>query len=191
MITTLTYAWISITPYQKSSATLLAITPTYTNQLDYFRQKCYWESKQWKDALSVIHCSQVTGSSNDLNHFDQLNFIVWMSSTVNEVRHTVSTSCDSSVQRQRPSSGVLGGIRGYTTYTNLRGFFGQRILTSVIINKQGTFRSFATPLCVYPPPFLAIHHCDHPRLTDKWQHLKFRINFKRKVSLFGEAIIPL
>jgi len=38
------------------------------------------------------------------------------------------------------------------------GFFGQRILTSVIINKQGTFRPFATPLCIYPPPFLAIHH---------------------------------
>jgi len=52
-----------------------------------------------------------------------------------------------------------GGIRGYTAYTNLRGFFGQRILTSVIINKQGTFRPFATPLCVYPPPFLGIHHC--------------------------------
>ena len=32
-------------------------------------------------------------------------------------------------------------------------------MTSVIINKQGTFRPFATPLCVYPPPFLAIHHC--------------------------------
>ena len=54
-------------------------------------------------------------------------------------------------------SGVLG-IRGYTPYTNL-GFFGQRMLTSVIINKQGTFRPFATPLCIYPPPFLAIHHC--------------------------------
>jgi len=39
------------------------------------------------------------------------------------------------------------------------GFFWQRILTSVIINKQGTFRPFATPLCVYPPPFLAIHPC--------------------------------
>ena len=60
------------------------------------------------------------------------------------------------------TSGVLGGIRGYirgyTPYTNLRGFFGQRILTSVITNKQGTFRPFATPLCVYSPPFLAIHH---------------------------------
>jgi len=59
-------------------------------------------------------------------------------------------------------SGVLGGIRGYTPYTNLRGFFGQRILTSVTINKQGTFRPFATPLCVYSPPFLAIHHCMDP-----------------------------
>jgi len=39
------------------------------------------------------------------------------------------------------------------------GFFWQRILTSVIINKQGTFRPFATPHCMYPPPFLAIHHC--------------------------------
>jgi len=55
-------------------------------------------------------------------------------------------------------SGVLGSIRGYTAYTNLRAFFWQRILTSVIINKQGTFRPFATPHCVYPPPFLAIHH---------------------------------
>jgi len=41
------------------------------------------------------------------------------------------------------------------------GFFWQHILTSVIINKQGTFRPFATPLCVYPLPFLAIHHCVH------------------------------
>ena len=32
----------------------------------------------------------------------------------------------------------------------------------MIINKQGTFRPFATPLCVYPPPFLAIHHCLRP-----------------------------
>ena len=55
-------------------------------------------------------------------------------------------------------SGVLGGIRGYTPYTNLRVFLTAYILTSVIINKQGTFRSFATPVCVYPPPFLAIHH---------------------------------
>ena len=30
---------------------------------------------------------------------------------------------------------------------------------AVIINKEGTFRPFATPLCVYPPQFLAIHHC--------------------------------
>ena len=32
-------------------------------------------------------------------------------------------------------------------------------LTSAIINKQGTFSPFATPLCVYPPSLLAIHHC--------------------------------
>jgi len=38
---------------------------------------------------------------------------------------------------------IGGGIRGYTAYTNFRGFFWQRILTSVIINKQGTFRPFA------------------------------------------------
>jgi len=44
------------------------------------------------------------------------------------------------------------------------GFHGQRILTSVIINKQGTFRPFATPLCVYPLPFLAIHHWPHPHI---------------------------
>ena len=55
------------------------------------------------------------------------------------------------------TSGVLGGLRGYTPYTNLRVF-----LDSVIINKQGTFRPFATPLCVYPPPFLAIHHWSQP-----------------------------
>ena len=42
--------------------------------------------------------------------------------------------------------GVYAGIRRIPT----PGFFGQRILTSVIINKQGTFRPFATPLCVYP-----------------------------------------
>ena len=50
--------------------------------------------------------------------------------------------------------GVYAGIWRIPT----SGFFWQRILTSVIINKQGTFRPFATPLCVYPPPFLAIHH---------------------------------
>ena len=33
----------------------------------------------------------------------------------------------------------------------------------MIINKQGTYRPFATPLCVYPPPFLAIHHWVVPR----------------------------
>jgi len=55
--------------------------------------------------------------------------------------------------------GVLGGgISGYTPYTNLRVFLTAYTLTSVIINKQGTFRPFATPLCVYPPPFLAIHN---------------------------------
>ena len=50
---------------------------------------------------------------------------------------------------------VYAGIRRIPT----SGFFWQRILTSVIINKQGTFRPFASPLCVYPPPFLAIHYC--------------------------------
>ena len=62
------------------------------------------------------------------------------------------------------SSGVLGGYtRVYGVYQP-PGFFWQRILTTVIINKQGTFRPFATPICVYPPPFLAIHHCPegHP-----------------------------
>ena len=53
--------------------------------------------------------------------------------------------------------GVYVGIRRIPT----SGFFWQRILTSVIINKQGTFRPFATPLCVYPSPFLAIHHWWH------------------------------
>ena len=60
-------------------------------------------------------------------------------------------------------SGALGGIRGYT---NLRGFL-TAILTSVIINKQGTFRPFATPLCVYPPSFLAIHHWLHAFLATR------------------------
>ena len=52
-------------------------------------------------------------------------------------------------------------IEGYTRIYGVYqppGFFWQRILTSVIINKQGTFRPFATPLCIYPPPFLTIHH---------------------------------
>jgi len=70
-------------------------------------------------------------------------------------------------------SGVLGGIRRIPTSW----FFWQRILTSVIINKQGTFRTFATPLCVYPPPFLAIHHwllyyvhkLDVQRINTKWR----------------------
>ena len=59
--------------------------------------------------------------------------------------------------RQSPAVvywGVYAGIRRIPTSR----FFRQRILTSVIINKQGTFRPSATPLCVYPPPFLAIHH---------------------------------
>ena len=63
-----------------------------------------------------------------------------------------------SIRRKVLSSGVLGGYtRVYGVYQP-PGFFWQRILTSVIINKQGTFRPFATPVCVYPPPFLAIHH---------------------------------
>jgi len=51
--------------------------------------------------------------------------------------------------------GVYAAIRRIPTF----GFFWQHILTSVIINKQGTFKPFATPICVYPPPFLAIHPC--------------------------------
>jgi len=50
--------------------------------------------------------------------------------------------------------GVYAGICRIPT----SGFFWQRILTSAIINKQGTFRPFATPVCVYPLPFLAMHH---------------------------------
>ena len=72
-------------------------------------------------------------------------------------QHTCQTTQVGYIAYIDRHSGVLGGIRGYTAYTNLRVFL-QRILTSVIINKQGTFRPFATPLCVYPPPFLAIHH---------------------------------
>jgi len=53
--------------------------------------------------------------------------------------------------------GVYAGIRRIPT----SGFFLTAILTTVIINKQGTFRPFATPLFVYPPPFLAIHHWLH------------------------------
>jgi len=55
-------------------------------------------------------------------------------------------------------AGLYAGIRRIPT----SGVFWQRILTSVIINKQDTFRPFAAPLCVYPPPFLAIHHCFWP-----------------------------
>ena len=55
------------------------------------------------------------------------------------------------------SSGALGVYAGIRRLPTSR-FFWQRILTSVIINKQGTFRPFSTSLCVYPPPFLAIHH---------------------------------
>ena len=52
---------------------------------------------------------------------------------------------------------IGGYMRVYGVYQPPR-FFWQRILTSVIINKQGTFRPFATPICINPPPFLAIHH---------------------------------
>jgi len=72
-------------------------------------------------------------------------------------QHTCKTTQVGYIAYIDRHSGVLGGIRGYTAYTNLRVFL-QRILTSVIINKQDTFRPFATPLCVYPPPFLAIQH---------------------------------
>ena len=60
------------------------------------------------------------------------------------------------------ASGVLGVYAGIYGVYQPPGFFWQRILTSVIINKQGTFRPFATPHCVYPHPFLAIHHWFKP-----------------------------
>jgi len=61
-------------------------------------------------------------------------------------------------EKYRPS-GVLGEYtRVYGVYQP-PGCLTAYILTSVIINKQGTLRPFATPVCVYPPPFLAIHHC--------------------------------
>jgi len=56
---------------------------------------------------------------------------------------------------QHPTQWCIGGVYGVYQPP---GFFWQRILTSVIINKQCIFRPCATPLCVYPPPFLAIHH---------------------------------
>ena len=57
-------------------------------------------------------------------------------------------------------SGVLRGIRRIPA----SGFFWQRILTSAIINKHWTFKPSATPVCVYPPPFLAIHHWWGPKV---------------------------
>jgi len=51
-------------------------------------------------------------------------------------------------------SGVLGVYAVYQPPGFLTAYY---ILTSAIINKQGTFRPFAMPVCVYPPPFLAIH----------------------------------
>ena len=72
--------------------------------------------------------------------------------------------------------GVYAGIQRIPTSR----FFWQRILTSVIINKQGTFRQrpFATPLCVYPPPFLAIHHWYTPQYTTA--HNSNRFNTRHK-----------
>ena len=63
-------------------------------------------------------------------------------------RHTAADDSDRSPAH--PPSGVLGG-----RYTRV---FWQRIVTSVIINKQGTFRHFAMPVCVYLPPVFAIRH---------------------------------
>jgi len=63
--------------------------------------------------------------------------------------------------------GVYAGIRRIPT----SGFFD----TSVIINKQGTSRPFATPLCVYPPPFLAIHHW-------VWQEDKVKVRNVKVIS---------
>ena len=59
---------------------------------------------------------------------------------------------------------VYAGIRHIPT----SGFFWQRILTSVIINKQGTLRPFASPLCIYPPPFLAIHYWSYICTKHDW-----------------------
>ena len=64
-------------------------------------------------------------------------------------------------QKGKTSGVFLGYTRVYGVYQP-PGFFWQHILTSAIINKQGTFSPFATPLCVYPPPFLAIHHWVKP-----------------------------
>jgi len=63
-----------------------------------------------------------------------------------------------SQKRYDTISGVLGGVYAGIRRIPTSRFSWQRILTSVIINKQGTFRPCATPLCVYPPQFLAIHH---------------------------------
>jgi len=60
----------------------------------------------------------------------------------------VASTSQQYYQRQQDiSSGVLGGIRGYTAYTNLW----------VFLTAYTHLSPFATPVCVYPPPFLARH----------------------------------
>jgi len=86
------------------------------------------------------------------------------------------------------TSGVLGGIRRIPT----SGFFWQRILTSVIINKQGTFRPFVTPLCVYPPPFLGIHHCPQQYTgVDPKLEVSNKLTRFSDISKFSRQVITL
>ena len=72
--------------------------------------------------------------------------IYWILSDCTFLKPVPSVLCVPSVlwccwSGGRKGSGVLGGIRRIPT----SGFFWQRILTSAIINRQGTFRPFVTP----------------------------------------------
>ena len=85
--------------------------------------------------------------------------------------------------------GVYVGIRriptsgfSWTAYTHLSDH-----------NKQGTFRPFATPLCVYPLPFLAIHHWPHPhiKLVHRTIGLSAAIGIQNTTSLRLVTDTPL
>jgi len=106
----------------------------------YRERKRSWNSKKVKECHCILSYTVIYAANSHTYYY---RYSITHS-------HFHSISCHNVFCLNAPSGVLGGGIRGYTAYTNLRGFFWQRILTSVIINKQGTFRPVATPLCVYP-----------------------------------------
>ena len=148
-------------------------------------------TRRWRSGWWTRRC---TAACRPCQHRQSSSTVAWRCTRWSDSSHTrlaVKVTLTSSVSTVNlsfsPSKIMLSGllmlkmclydssydqwcIGGYTRVYGVYqppGFFWQRILTSVIINKQGTFRPFATPVCVYSPPFLAIHHCPRPTLRTK------------------------